>query len=192
MLKKPAKRAPTAQRSAPTAPKTSKAPARTATSRTPKQPEPAPELLALKEQVEQLSAALSSRPTWDDLRSLENRMSAWMRLPADSEALMQLQEQLQTRQEELEELSGIVSEFQEQNEQAQRRLQQMTGQLQNLAEELDETRQQLELSQQQRHQAEQRTHLAEGFLREALLGLLSPGDEFNEELVEQIQHFLSL
>ena len=41
-------------------------------------------------------------------------------------------------------------------------------------------------------EAEQRMRLAEGFLREALLGLLSPGDEFNEELVEQIQHFLAL
>ncbi|MBT9586970.1 hypothetical protein IV102_26750 [bacterium] len=143
--------------------------------------------------MEDLTDALHRQPGWDDLRALENRLSAYLRPPAvDAEQFSQLQAQLKTRQEELEELSGIVSEFQEQNEQAQQRLQEMGEQLQDTQHALDDTRHRLGASQQSLHEAEQRTRLAEGFLREALLGLLSPGDEFNEELVEQIQHFLAL
>lgn len=130
---------------------------------------------ALVEQVARLSEALAERPTWADLKALEKRLGSGSTAEVDPE-VEHLQELLRTREEELEELGIVVSEFQEQNEQAYTQLRELTMRLRQAQEE---TRQAIE-----------RQQMAEGFLREALLGLLSPGDEFNEDLVEQIQHFL--
>lgn len=176
---------------------------------------PADPLEPLRLQVQELSQALASRPSWDDLRALEDRLVAQLRpaakpeeiaylelerqLAERSEALRLSQDELRTRHEELEELSGIVSEFQEQNEQAQQRIQLLTGRLHELhdqltqaQDELQEARAEFSRAQEMRVEAEHRCKVGEGFLREALLSLLSPGDEFNEDLVEQIQHFLAL
>ena len=130
---------------------------------------------ALVEEVARLSEALAARPTWADLNSLEKRLSGGAVVGTDGE-VEHLQELLRTRQEELEELGLVVSEFQEQNEQAHAQIQELTRRLRE--------------AQQDTVEAETRQQIAEGFLREALLSLLAPGDEFNEDLVEQIQHFL--
>jgi len=130
---------------------------------------------ALVEEVARLSEALAARPTWADLKSLESRLSGSPAAAPVGE-VEHLQELLRTRQEELEELSLVVSEFQEQNEQANAQIQDLTRRLRE--------------AQQDTVEAETRQQMAEGFLREALLSLLAPGDEFNEDLVEQIQHFL--
>ncbi|MBS2038492.1 hypothetical protein JST97_26165 [bacterium] len=130
---------------------------------------------ALVEEVARLSQALASRPDWADLKALESRLSG-PAPSADPGEIEHLQELLRTREEELEELGSVVSEFQEQNEQAYSQLRELTARLRQAQEEA--------------RQAVDRQRMAEGFLREALLGLLSPGDEFNEDLVEQIQHFL--
>lgn len=161
---------------APAAPKAPKA-------ASPKKVTPAPKtkdldgeaFQALVEQVARLSEALADRPTWADLKALEQRMGSGSTPGVDPE-VEHLQELLRTREEELEELGIVVSEFQEQNEQAHTQLRELTTRLRQAQEE---TRYAIE-----------RQQMAEGFLREALLGLLSPGDEFNEDLVEQIQHFL--
>lgn len=129
----------------------------------------------LVEEVARLSEELASRPTWSDLKALELKLLG-PAPAADPAEIEHLQELLRTREEELEELGSVVSEFQEQNEQAYAQLRELTARLRQAQEEAQ--------------QALERQHLAEGFLREALLGLLSPGDEFNEDLVEQIQHFL--
>ncbi len=129
---------------------------------------------ALAEEVARLRDALAARPTWADLKALEERLCA-NALPADAER-EDLLELLRTREEELEELGLVVSEFQEQNEQAHAQIQELTRLLHE--------------AQENTVQAEIRQQMAEGFLREALLSLLAPGDEFNEDLVEQIQHFL--
>jgi hypothetical protein len=158
-----------------------------ATKTEPKKVSPAPKLKtpdavsfqALVEQVARLSEALAARPTWADLKALEMRLGSGPTQevdPAVNAQVEHLQELLRTREEELEELGGVVSEFQEQNEKAYTQLRELTARLRQAQEEA--------------HQAIERQRLAEGFLREALLGLLSPGDEFNEDLVEQIQHFL--
>ncbi len=128
---------------------------------------------ALVEEVARLSEALATRPTWSDLQALEGRLQVG---DSESQEVASLKELLRTREEELEELGLVVSEFQEQNEQVSAEVQQLNRRLRE--------------AQQQAVEAEMRAQLAEGFLREALLGLLSPGDEFNEDLVEQIQHFL--
>ncbi len=130
---------------------------------------------ALVEEVARLSEALAARPTWADLKSLESRLSGAAAAVPESE-VEHLQELLRTREEELEELGLVVSEFQEQNEQAHAQIQDLTRRLRQ--------------AQQDTVEAETRQQMAEGFLREALLSLLAPGDEFNEDLVEQIQHFL--
>lgn len=130
---------------------------------------------ALVQEVARLNEALASRPDWSDLKALEARLRG-PAPAADPSELEHLQELLRTREEELEELGSVVSEFQEQNEQAYAQLQELTARLRQAQEEA--------------RQALDRQRMAEGFLREALLGLLSPGDEFNEDLVEQIQHFL--
>ena len=189
-----APKAPAAARgkATPAKPKTASKTPRAAAS--PKVPAPTlAEFVALRQQVEAVEQALSTRPTWEDLRALESRLSAYLNPAlADSEAMEQLQEQLQTKIEELEELSIIVSEFQEQNEQAQQLLSQRSQKLQEVEARLERTQEQLIECEQINLEAEERSRVAEGFLREALLSLLSPGDEFNEELVEQIQTFLSL
>jgi len=129
----------------------------------------------LVEEVTRLSEALAARPTWADLRDLENRL---VQAPAAHLSEVEhLQEMLRTREEELEELGQVVSDFQEQNEAAADKIRELTARLREAEADLEESR--------------ASRHLAEGFLREALLGLLSPGDEFNEDLVEQIQHFLT-
>lgn len=129
----------------------------------------------LIEEVTRLSEALAARPTWADLRDLENRL---VQAPAAHLSEVEhLQEMLRTREEELEELGQVVSDFQEQNEAAADKIRELTARLREAEADLEESR--------------ASRHLAEGFLREALLGLLSPGDEFNEDLVEQIQHFLT-
>lgn len=125
------------------------------------------------EEVARLSEALAARPTWSDLQALESRLRVGA---SETQEIVSLKELLRTREEELEELGLVVSEFQEQNEQVSAEVQQLSHRLRE--------------AQQQAVEAEMRAQLAEGFLREALLGLLSPGDEFNEDLVEQIQHFL--
>lgn len=152
-----------------------------------------PEILALQQQLQELREALNSRPGWDDFKDLELRLlrsSAPPPPPASlpSQELEPLRELLQTRQEELEELSSVVSEFQEQNEQAEKELSQLRQQLSQREKEVAVLQQQLE----ECLHVEARLERSESLLREALLGLLSPGDEYNEELVEQIQHFLSL
>lgn len=129
---------------------------------------------ALVEEVARLSEALAARPTWADLKALEGRLSG--SAAPDRSEVESLQELLRTREEELEELGLVVSEFQEQNEQAHAHIQELTRRLREAQEDTV--------------QAEVRQQMAEGFLREALLSLLAPGDEFNEDLVEQIQHFL--
>lgn len=140
----------------------------------PKAPDAA-DFRALVEEVARLSEALSSRPTWSDLKALESRLKEGGTTERDSE-VEHLNELLRTRQEELEELGLVVSEFQEQNELAHAQIQDLTRRLREAQLETVE--------------AETRQQIAEGFLREALLSLLAPGDEFNEDLVEQIQHFL--
>jgi len=130
---------------------------------------------ALVEEVARLSETLAARPTWSDLKELESRLSQGGSDQTDGQ-VAHLQELLRTRQEELEELGLVVSEFQEQNELAHAQIQDLTRRLRE--------------AQQVAVEAETRQQIAEGFLREALLSLLSPGDEFNEDLVEQIQHFL--
>ncbi|MBX3166366.1 MAG: hypothetical protein KF760_03095 [Candidatus Eremiobacteraeota bacterium] len=131
---------------------------------------------ALVEEVARLSQALATQPTWADLKALEERLLPGDSAPSAGSQLEDLQELLRTREEELEELGLVVSEFQEQNEQAHAQIQELTRRLRE--------------AQAETVQAEIRQQLAEGFLREALLSLLAPGDEFNEDLVEQIQHFL--
>lgn len=169
---------------APTAKPTRKA--RAASSKateTPKKP-PAPKakapdgaaFQALVEEVARLRDALAERPSWADLKALEQRLSGDSPPLQSAEEVLELQELLRTREEELEELGLVVSEFQEQNERAHAEIQDLTR---RLREALEDT-----------VQAEIRQQMAEGFLREALLSLLAPGDEFNEDLVEQIQHFL--
>ncbi|MBN9417501.1 MAG: hypothetical protein J0I12_18780 [Candidatus Eremiobacteraeota bacterium] len=130
---------------------------------------------ALVQEVARLSEALAARPTWSDLKELEARLQSVQPALSGDEA-ESLRELLRTREEELEELGLVVSEFQEQNEKA-------FSQIQELNQRLLEA---------QAHsvESETRAQMAEGFLREALLSLLAPGDEFNEDLVEQIQHFL--
>ena len=140
----------------------------------PKAPD-GPAFQKLVEEVARLSEALATRPTWTDLKALEGRLV--QNPSADLSEIEHLQEMLRTREEELEELGQVVSDFQEQNEAAGAELRELTARLRETEADLEESR------------ASQR--LAEGFLREALLGLLSPGDEFNEDLVEQIQHFLT-
>lgn len=130
---------------------------------------------ALVEEVTRLREALADRPTFSDLKALESRVQGGGRPERDSE-VEHLHELLRTRQEELEELGLVVSEFQEQNEMANAQIQDLTRRLREAQLETVE--------------AETRQQIAEGFLREALLSLLAPGDEFNEDLVEQIQHFL--
>ena len=125
------------------------------------------------EEVARLSEALAARPTWSDLQALESRLRVGA---SETQEIVSLKELLRTREEELEELGLVVSEFQEQNEQVSAEVQQLSHRLRE--------------AQQQAVEAEMRAQLAEGFLREALLGMLSTGDEFNEDLVEQIQHFL--
>jgi len=164
-------------------------PARKPRASTPRKPAPAklkaPDGAAfqkLAEEVARLSEALAARPTWADLQALESRMGPG---PATQLSGMQhLQEMLHTREEELEELGQVVSDFQEQNEAAADKIRELTARLREAEADLEENRQDA-------LQAQERQQLGEGFLREALLGLLSPGDEFNEDLVEQIQQFLT-
>ena len=130
---------------------------------------------ALVQEVARLSEALATRPTWSDLKELEARLQS-LQPALPGEEAEHLRELLRTREEELEELGLVVSEFQEQNEQAYSQIQELNQRL------LEAHAHSVE--------AETRAQMAEGFLREALLSLLAPGDEFNEDLVEQIQHFL--
>lgn len=131
-------------------------------------------LASLQEQIAELQAALQRCPSWTDLELLEARLQSLSQDPAETE---KLQEDLQNRKEELDELADINAEQQEEIDEMRLRLAKMHRQL-GIQEEYS-------------GRLEARLRQAESFLRESLLSLLSPGDEFNDELVEQIQLFLS-
>lgn len=156
------------------------------------------EIEELRGLLETVSRELSKRPSWEDLDKLEARLRAELSTPGADGEQEELQEQLQNREEELEELASVVQEFQDQVAESQVKLLEMQrareeDQLarRQLEELLNEALQRAEQLGQEKSFLEDRLVRAQGFLRDALLGLLSPGDEFNEELVEQIQHFLT-
>jgi len=155
-----------------------------------------PEIAELRKVVEKLSQELARRPDWADLQKLEALILT--QAPAPTQEHEGLQEQLQNREEELEELASVVQEFQDQVAESQAKLQEMQRAREDdqlarrqLEELLNEALQKAEHLREENSLLEGRLSRAQGFLRDALLGLLSPGDEFNEELVEQIQHFLT-
>jgi chromosome segregation ATPase len=155
------------------------------------------EVAQLVLRVARLADDLAARPSWEDLRGLEARLKpeadAW-----ESER-EQLRAELRLRQEELDEMATLLQDFEEQQQQAQERIKELERnsdedrlarrQLEKL---LNSARGKLRQEELQRLESSTRLNQAEAFLREALLGLLSPNDEFNEELVEQIQMFLEL
>jgi chromosome segregation ATPase len=130
----------------------------------------------LQAQVELLQAALQRCPSWTDLELLESRLSAGHLSRESAEESEKLHETLQNRTEELDELAEINAQLQEENEELRHRLTQIE--------------QKLDRQREVGRQIESRLAAAEGLLRESLLSLISPGDEFYEELVEQIQRFL--
>lgn len=177
-------------------------------SKTAKQPQPAlpvvaaptpleAELAQLVLRVAGLADDLAARPSWDDLRQLEARLKpqpdAW------ETELEQLRAELRLRQEELDEMAILLQDFEEQQQQAQERIQELERNCEEdrlarrqLEKLLNSARGKLRQEELQRIEGSTRLNQAEAFLREALLGLLSPNDEFNEELVEQIQLFLEM
>lgn len=152
----------------------------------------------LRELLQVLSQELARRPSWEDLDKLEGRLRAEWSSQNPSQEQEELQEQLQNREEELEELASVVQEFQDQVAEGQLKLVEIQKAREEdllarsqLEELLNEALQKAEQLTEEKSFLESRLARAQGFLRDALLGLLSPGDEFNEELVEQIQHFLT-
>lgn len=168
----------------------------------PRKPKVPPDPLApLRAELDLLRKQLEERPTWQDLRQLEQRLQPQLvaQVPEQASELQNLREQLQNREEELEELSTLMAELQQQNGEATQDLVRLRREAkeaqvdrEHLEHLLAETRQDLQEMESRCEELQLRLRRSEGFLRDALLGLLSPGDDYNEELVEQIQHFLSL
>lgn len=175
-------------------PADTKPPARKkATRKTPEKSDPALEELRLR--LDGLARELAGRPTWDDLQALETRL----RSPGQTDEVDRLQALLRTRQEELDEMASLLEDLEEQAREGAERVRELEGKCEEdrvargeLERLLNSARRKLRQEEQQHERARQRVSQAEAFLREALLGLLSPGDEFNDELVEQIQSFLDL
>lgn len=149
----------------------------------------------LRHQMQLLREELSQRPRWEDLHQLERR---FFELLENHSSQSDAKDRLRLREEELEEMASVAQEFQDQLAAAQTRLLQLEQSSQEdrlarkqLTELLDSSRIQLVQMETDNQILHNRLERAQGFLRDALLGLLSPGDEFNEELVEQIQHFLT-
>lgn len=113
--------------------------------------------------------------------------------------VVKLEKQLQSSREEAEELSGLMSDLETQLADAHKRLERMEREAEEdrmarrqLEKLLHSGRHRLEAEQNLRLQGQQRLHRAESLLREALLALLSPGDEFQDQLVDEVQQFLEL
>ena len=176
----------------PPEPKPAPKPARKAAA--PKKPRapkkaPADPLLELRAELEQLKALLGQCPTFADLQRLEERLEVRKSSPDEVEGL---REQLQNRSEELAELSLLLEESEQRQQQFVLEAEELKVEREHLENLLAETRQDLQDMEERCSELQLKVRRSEGFLRDALLGLLSPGDEFNEDLVEQIQNFLSL